>query len=157
MINLLDATFDLDPISHSTGSGPEQSSNNFTIVTDALDSVAAWDSIDERPWINWNLKSSVLPLTNAARALQMLLPGTININSVNESNSSSLANMTSLRAVAVPIFMNGNYKPCHVCQDDTVKETNYHLHQPIEYIVQLERYLDKLCAIAPVILIKLRQ
>ena len=52
---------------------------------------------------------------------------------------SSLANMTSLRAVAVPIFMNGNYKPCHVCQDDTVKETNYHLHQPIEYIVQLER------------------
>ena len=71
----------------------------------------------------------------------MLLPGTININHPSgQSDEERLTgNMSELRAVAVPIYMNGNYKPCHVCQDDTVKETNYHMHQPIEYVVQLER------------------
>ena len=71
----------------------------------------------------------------------MLLPGTININRPSgQSDEERLTgNMSELRAVAVPIYMNGNYKPCHVCQDDTVKETNYHMHQPIEYVVQLER------------------
>ena len=75
----------------------------------------------------------------------MLLPGTININRPAASPSGQseeerlTGNMSELRAVAVPIYMNGNYKPCHVCQEDTVKETNYHMHQPIEYVVQLER------------------
>merc|ERR1712029_325864 len=131
VINLLDATFDLDPLM-------ESSHDDFTIVSEAVAAMSAWDAIDERPWINWNLRSQSVPLTNAARALQMLLPGTINVASSDSGDSQLTTNMTSLRAVAVPIFMNGNYKPCHVCQDDTVKETNYHLHQPIEYVVQLE-------------------
>ena len=65
VINLLDATFDMDLIN-----GMEN--NNFTVVSDDLASVSAWDSIDSRPWINWNLKSQAVPLTNAARALQVL-------------------------------------------------------------------------------------
>jgi len=136
VINLLDATFDLDPLM-------ESSHDNFTIVSEAVAAMSAWDAIDERPWINWNLRSQSVPLTNAARALQMLLPGTINVASSDSGDSQLTTNMTSLRAVAVPIFMNGNYKPCHVCQDDTVKETNYHLHQPIEYVVQLERFYSR--------------
>jgi len=141
VINLLDATFDMDLIN-----GMENNkNNNFTVVSDDLASVSAWDSIDSRPWINWNLKSQAVPLTNAARALQMLLPGTININHPSgQSDEERLTgNMSELRAVAVPIYMNGNYKPCHVCQDDTVKETNYHMHQPIEYVVQLERFYSR--------------
>ena len=68
VINLLDATFDMDLIN-----GMENNSNNnFTVVSDDLASVSAWDSIDSRPWINWNLKSQAVPLTNAARALQVL-------------------------------------------------------------------------------------
>merc|ERR1712142_447247 len=79
-------------------------------------------------------------MTNAARALQMLLPGTININSAETQTK----NMTSVRAVAVPILMNGNYKPCHCDQDDQlVKETNYHLHQPVDYVIQLERFYSR--------------
>ena len=61
------------------------------------------------------------PASNAAVALQMLLPGTINLNlQFDESDSKSqpnqdfnpeaLKNMTTLRALAIPIYMNGNYK-----------------------------------------------
>ena len=68
MINLLDATFDMDLIN-----GMENNkNNNFTVVSDDLASVSTWDSIDSRPWINWNLKSQAVPLTNAARALQVI-------------------------------------------------------------------------------------
>ena len=68
VINLLDATFDMDLIN-----GMENNkNNNFTVVSDDLASVSAWDSIDSRPWINWNLKSQAVPLTNAARALQVI-------------------------------------------------------------------------------------
>lgn len=130
VIDLLDATFDLDPIYEDA---------NFTVISEALASIAAWDAIEERPWINWNLKSD-LKMTNAARALQMLLPGTININSAETQTK----NMTSVRAVAVPIFMNGNYKPCHCDQgEQLVKETNYHLHQPVDYVIQLERFYSR--------------
>ena len=132
MINLLDATLDLDPY--------HENSQNFTDVYESFAAMAAWDSIEERPWINWNLKTEKIPLTNAALALQMLLPGTINIKSVGNAN---VKNMTNLRAVAVPIFMNGNYKPCHCDDADLIKETNYYLHQPIEYVVQLERFYSR--------------
>ena len=88
-----------------------------------------------------------LPLSNAAIALHMLLPGTINLNGANlnysnESTSRNISNMTSLRALAVPIHMNGNYRKCH-CEAGTTKEINYLISQPINETIQLERYYSR--------------
>ena len=78
MINLLDATFDMDLIN-----GMENNkNNNFTVVSDDLASVSAWDSIDSRPWINWNLKSQAVPLTNAARALQVHSSSSLRVTAI---------------------------------------------------------------------------
>ena len=74
----------------------------------------------------------------------MLLPGTINIggngrNIQQEMDVDQLRNMTNLRAVAVPIYMNGNYKRCNCPEekDMHVKEENYLMHQPINDIIFL--------------------
>ena len=50
--------------------------------------------------------------------------------------------MTSLRALAVPIHMNGNYRKCH-CEAGTTKEINYLISQPINETIQLERYYSR--------------
>merc|ERR1712156_456819 len=111
-INLLDAHLDLDL------------KTNITLLEQEMDEIAHWDTIAQRPWINWNLQTSTStnPTSNAAVALQMLLPGTINLNLLQiqsdsapddndpSFNTETLQNMTSLRALAVPIYMNGNYK-----------------------------------------------
>ena len=52
--------------------------------------------------------------------------------------------MTSLRALAVPIHMNGNYRKCHHCETGgTTKEINYVISQPINETIQLERYYSR--------------
>jgi hypothetical protein len=122
-IDLLDATLDVSAIS-----------NNVTETTEMIESMAKWDSSEERPWINWNLRFLTdLPLSNAAAAFQMLLPGTINIGNLDDSHfdGEQLRNMTELRTVAVPINMNGNYKRCD-CDEGLSKETNYVVHHPIK-------------------------
>ena len=122
-IDLLDATLDYSSITYPT-----------TETAEAIETMAKWDSSEERPWINWNLRFvKNLPLSNAAAAFQMLLPGTINIGSLDESgfDGDQLRNMTSLRMVAVPINMNGNYKRCD-CEEGITKETNYVVHHPIK-------------------------
>ena len=122
-IDLLDATLGYSSISVNSSS-----------TADAIESMAKWDSSEERPWINWNFRFvQNLPLSNAAAAFQMLLPGTINIGSLDESqfDGDQLRNMTSLRTVAVPISMNGNYKRCD-CDEGLSKETNYVVHHPIK-------------------------
>ena len=83
-------------------------------------------------------------------ALQMLLPGTINLDSFNAISTDSvpdlfnetLKNMTTLRALAVPIYMNGNYKRCD-CEEGTTKEINYAIGQPMAETIQLERYYNR--------------
>jgi len=74
----------------------------------------------------------------------MLLPGTINIDNINENppDLGQLQNLTSLRMVAVPIHMNGNYKHSN-CEDGTTKETNYIIHHPLKDVVQLERFYSR--------------
>merc|ERR1712156_214345 len=116
------------------------------------DEIAHWDTIAQRPWINWNLQTSTStnPTSNAAVALQMLLPGTINLDSFNAISTDSvpdlfnetLKNMTTLRALAVPIYMNGNYKRCD-CEEGTTKEINYAIGQPMAETIQLERYYNR--------------
>jgi hypothetical protein len=136
-INLLDAQVDLDLMT------------NMTQMTSDIQSITEWDTVQARPWINWNLKTS-LPLSNAAIAFQMLLPGTINLNdnlevypsSSSSSNTGALKNMTSLRTLAVPIYMNGNYKRCD-CEEGLTKEVNYIVHAPIAETIQLERYYSR--------------
>jgi len=132
-LDLLDAHLDLD--------------KNITDMEMEMQNITNWDNIDSRPWINWNLQGS-LPLSNAAIALHMLLPGTINLNGANlnysndSTTSHNISNMTSLRALAVPIHMNGNYRKCH-CETGTTKEINYVISQPINETIQLERYYSR--------------
>jgi hypothetical protein len=105
--------------------------------------ITQWDTIQSRPWINWNLKTT-LPLSNAATALQMLLPGTINLIDEHQiiHDPAAFKNMTTLRALAVPIYMNGNYKRCD-CEEGTTKEINYAIRQPMAETIQLERYYNR--------------
>jgi hypothetical protein len=72
---------------------------------------------------------------------QMLLPGTVNIGSLEESkfDGEQLRNMTNLRMVAVPINMNGNYKRCD-CEEGITKETNYVVHHPIKVTVATKEW-----------------
>jgi hypothetical protein len=119
--------------------------SNINETTNLIENMAKWDSSEERPWINWNLRFvRDLPLSNAAAAFQMLLPGTVNIGNLMESrmDSEQLRNMTSLRTVAVPIRMNGNYKRCD-CDEGFTKETNYVVHHPISDVIQLERFYSR--------------
>ena len=132
-ISLLDADFNLDLFS------------NITDLEEDLDRITHWDTIKSRPWINWNLETSN-PLSNAALAMQMLLPGTINLNNYTffetSDNNDSIKNMTNLRALAVPIYMNGNYKRCD-CEGGTTKEVNYVIHQPVAETIQMERFYNR--------------
>ena len=128
-LNLLDANMNLNQI------------NNITLLEKEMQEITAWDAIDSRPWINWNLQTT-LPLSNAAVALQMLLPGTINLNQPLANNNLSIGNMTSLRALAVPIHMNGNYRRCD-CAEGNTKEVNYVIRQPLDDIIQLERFYSR--------------
>lgn len=59
-IQLLDATLDLSAL------------DNLNKTTDLVADMAKWDSIKDRPWINWNLNFiNNLPLSNAAAAFQV--------------------------------------------------------------------------------------
>lgn len=77
-------------------------------------------------------------------ALQMLLPGTINLIDEHQiiHDPAAFKNMTSLRALAVPIYMNGNYKRCD-CPEGTTKEVNYAINQPMDDTIQLERFYNR--------------
>ena len=165
-ISLLDATLNFQTTTslNENENGSEDDVILFHKTSDSLNDIATWDSIKGRPWINWNIDSETLPLSNAALALQMLLPGTINIGAhkihsilpdlnmdehVSLQNHTSSAdtfrNMTSLRAVAVPIYMNGNYKRCECPEEEKgyVKEKNFLMHQPMEDVIQLERFYSR--------------
>ena len=136
-INLLDATISVNP------------GTNFS---DLIEEIAAWDVIETRPWINWNMHFiKTMPLTKAALAFQMFLPGTISVTelkpvSQDKRNTSAdntlLQNLTAIRTVAVPIFMNGNYKRCE-CEAGLEKETNFALNEPSENLIQLERFYSR--------------
>ena len=159
-ISLLDATLQTT----SDTDDEEADVIVFNKTSDALNEIATWDSVKGRPWINWNIDSESLPLSNAALALQMLLPGTINIGArkihsilpdldvaehVTVQNHSlsgdGFHNMTKLRTISVPIYMNGNYKRCDCPEAEKgyVKEKNFLMHQPIEDVIQLERFYSR--------------
>ena len=160
-INLLDATLNLQ--SDSSERDADEIAI-FNSTSDSVNKIVMWDTVKGRPWINWNLDTENLPLSNAALALQMLLPGTINIGNtegniaiqdldifehVDINNHTSAGdrfqNMTLLRAIAVPIYMNGNYKRCD-CPDSEnghMKETNFLMHQPMQDVIQLERFYSR--------------
>ncbi len=127
-IGLLDARLDL-----SLGSG------NVSALSQSIADISAWDATEGRPWINWNLQSP--PSTHAALAFQLLLPGTITVR--DDSRPRALQNLTDIRAVAVPIFMNGNYRRCGDCEEGFVKESNFVVSKPVADIVQFERFYSR--------------
>ena len=107
-IGLLDATLDLDAVP------PVNETEWSRRLSESIDEISEWDvAVKNRPWINWNLRFvGGLPLSDAALAFQTFLPGTISVDGaeVTRRSAASLANLTRLRTVAVPIHMNGNYR-----------------------------------------------
>ncbi len=160
--SLLDTTLDLD------------SRNIAEISRDVLEA-AVWGMAEGRPWINWNMRlagrSVGLPLTKAHLAFQFFLPGTISVEATADRNgsagghgvpgdvpspaadSATLRNLTRVRTIAVPIFMNGNYRRCE-CPDrgGYEKESNLVLKEVGEGgegeaggrgLVQMERFYSR--------------
>lgn len=80
-LSLLDAHLDMD-----------LKADNITLLEQDMEQITHWDTIESRPWINWNLQTQSKKLSNAAIALQMLLPGTININALQHQEQSSSSN-----------------------------------------------------------------
>ena len=162
-ISLLDATLSLET---STNEDTEQDVALFNKTSESLNDIVMWDSVKGKPWINWNLDTESIPLSNAALALQMLLPGTINIGGLEKNpplsdlqllehvaiNNHSAAgdqfhNLTRLRALHVPIYMNGNYKRCNCPEEENgyAKEKNFVMNQPagMQDVIQLERFYSR--------------
>lgn len=131
-IELLDATINIEE-------------SNLAELTQEVAKIAEWDAIEGRPWINWNMRFlQNLHLNHAALAFQLLLPGTISVsNHLNDTLSNqTLKNLTAIRTLAVPIYMNGNYKRCE-CKEGTTKETNFILRDPFGDVLQLERFYNR--------------
>lgn len=124
-IKLLDASLD--------------ATQNYEELHNLLTTIAAWDNVKGRPWINWNLVQP-LPLSRAALAFQFFLPGTISVPDLKDVET--LRNLTSIRTLAVPIYMNGNLKRCD-CPEGHEKEKNFALTQPMHQLIQMERFYNR--------------
>merc|ERR1719266_1286390 len=99
--NLLDATLNL---------GSEQLTSS---IVDAVADAAMWDLAPSQPWINWALQGKEAEkLSNAELAFLMFLPGTVSLGQTHWDEV-LVQRLAEIRAAAVPIFMNGNYKTCH--------------------------------------------
>lgn len=135
-INLLDAHLDFGDIMQVKNSSKE--------LEETLEDITQWDTIQSRPWINWNLDHFDV-INNAGLAFQLLLPGTINLGAYPGTGlGSRVKDLINLRALAVPIYMNGNYKRCDDCHEKgTSKEVNYAIHQPVANTIQLERFYSR--------------
>lgn len=130
---LLDATLDL---------------NSDNITESFFDDIVQWINREEffpRPWINWNVKmqKDSTDLSAASLALHLILPGTITIQDGSINDEKLLSELTSLRRSVVPIYMNGNYKPCGNCQGGTLKEVNYVVRHPESEVIQFERFFNR--------------
>jgi hypothetical protein len=122
-----------------------ETSEDVAAMSQHVSDVTAWDVTEGRPWINWNLRDLApngLPLTKAHLAFQFFLPGTISVEEVDLNSKQSegtnnslsrradqraLKELSGVRTVAVPIFMNGNYRRCE-CPDQPTgfeKEVNF--------------------------------
>ena len=130
--NLLDATLNLGSKELTSG------------IVDAVAQAAMWDLAPSQPWINWALQGKEADqLSNAELAFLMFLPGTVSLGQVHW-NEDLVERLAKIRAAAVPIFMNGNYKTCHGhCTNFAEKELNHVVHVLENNLLLLERSFSR--------------
>ena len=130
--NLLDTTLNL---------GSEKLTSE---IVDAVAKAAMWDLAPSQPWINWALEGKeVDQLSNAELAFLMFLPGTVSLGQVHWDED-LVERLAKIRAAAVPIFMNGNYKTCHGhCTNFAEKELNHVVHVLENNLLLLERSFSR--------------
>ncbi|QQP38216.1 Uncharacterized protein FKW44_018729, partial [Caligus rogercresseyi] len=128
-MDLLDATLHI----------PEP--GNIIHALEDIFNITSWDTPVEYPWINWNL-NSVRPLSNSLLALQMMLPGSVNVLK-EDIESPAFKELASLRLESVPIYMNGNYKRCD-CAESYEKERNFEFKWAHNgSLLQMERFYNR--------------
>ncbi len=131
-------------------------SNNISALSERVMNISTWDAIEGRPWINWNLESNdgEVAVTKAHLAFQFFMPGTVSVDSTDITSNDMYANSTiadkgsldqlsRVRAVAVPIFMNGNYRRCDCDPTGFEKETNLAMRAAGADLVQMERFYSR--------------
>merc|ERR550532_1797531 len=113
-------------------------------IVDAVGKAAMWDLAPSQPWINWALEGKeVDQLSNAELAFLMFLPGTVSLGQVHWDED-LVERLAKIRAAAVPIFMNGNYKTCHGhCTNFAEKELNHVVHVLENNLLLLERSFSR--------------
>jgi len=130
--NLLDATLNLG------GEGLTSA------IVDAIAEETIWDLAPSQPWINWALQGKEgNQLNNAELAFLMFLPGTVSLGEMH-SDEDLVERLAKIRAAAVPVFMNGNYKTCHGhCTNFAEKEVNHVVHVLDDNLLLLERSFSR--------------
>lgn len=135
-LNLLEAVLTID--------GNQNSSH----IKDAILDASKWDKVASQPWILWRTLNSD-QLTGAHIAFQVFLPGTIALPwAVLSSNQttfsqSTISQLIAVRQMAVPLYMNGNYKVCHGSCDAELREDNFKIHVFNESLVVMERHYNR--------------
>ena len=132
--NLLDATLNLG------GEGLASA------IVDAIAEETVWDLAPSQPWINWALRGEEgEQLNNAELAFLMFLPGTVSLGEMHSDYEDLVERLAKIRAAAVPIFMNGNYKTCHGhCTGNFAeKEVNHVLHVLDDNLLLMERSFSR--------------
>merc|ERR1712203_233238 len=80
---------------------------------------------------------------NAELAFLMFLPGTVSLGQTHWDEV-LVQRLAEIRAAAVPIFMNGNYKTCHGhCTNFAEKELNHVVHVLENDLLLLERSFSR--------------
>jgi len=113
-------------------------------IVDAVAEAAMWDLAPSQPWINWALQGKeVDQLSNAELTFLMFLPGTVSLGQTHWDED-LVERLAKIRAAAVPIFMNGNYKTCHGhCTNFAEKELNHVVHVLEDNLLLLERSFSR--------------
>jgi len=117
-------------------------------IVDAVGQAAKWDLAPSQPWINWALQGKEGDkLSNAELAFLMFLPGTVSLGGQmhwDEDYEDLVTRLAKIRASAVPVFMNGNYKTCHGhCTNFAEKELNHVVHVLEHNLLLLERSFSR--------------
>jgi len=146
---LLDATISLESSYSRETEATEGEDPDEGDLSNLINEIARWDHAPSQPWIMWHVDLGHVSVDHVAEmTFHMMLPGTISLQLEDidtENQENLLGKLSELRAAAVPIYMNGNYKTCHShCDGDPEKVDNYKIHQYPEHdLLMLERNFNR--------------
>lgn len=113
-------------------------------IIDSVAEITKWDLAPSQPWIHWAVEGERKELTHAEMAFLMFLPGTVSLQGLPYEQEELVKRFTSIRATAVPVFMNGNYKTCHGhCTKYREKEVNHAVYVKENGLVLIERHFSR--------------